>query len=98
MKCYNETLKINPNYEMAWCNKALDLRKLGRYEDSIACLNEVLKINPDYMKAWRSRILAIGELDRYKDAARCVDKTLKINPKDEEVVMLKNYFSQQLSK
>ena len=83
---------------MAWYNKALDLRKLGRYEDSIVCLNEALKINPDYMKAWRNRGLAIGELDRYKDAVRCVDKALKTDPRDEEVIMLINYFLQQLSK
>jgi len=96
--CYDKALKIDPNYEDAWCNKGIILREMGRYKDAIECLVEALKIYPRYVYAWCNRALALWELGRFENAVRCVNTALKLNPKDEDLIGLRKDFLDKLAK
>lgn len=45
--CYDEALKINPNYSNALYNKGIALNEIKRYEEAIVCYNEVIRVNPN---------------------------------------------------
>jgi len=55
IRCFNEAIKLNPSYELAWNNKGTALYMLKRYKEAIKCFDEVLKINPNNETAKKNR-------------------------------------------
>ena len=55
IKCYDESIKLNPKYEIAWNNKGNSLYKFGKYEESIECYDEAIKLNPKFENAWNNK-------------------------------------------
>ena len=41
---YNRALKINPRYEIAWCNKGYALSAMQKYRQAIKCFNKAIKL------------------------------------------------------
>jgi tetratricopeptide (TPR) repeat protein len=56
IQCYDEALKINPNDESVWENKANALASLDKDKEAIQCYDEALKINPE-----NDRVLAMKD-------------------------------------
>ncbi|MBC8389296.1 MAG: tetratricopeptide repeat protein, partial [Actinobacteria bacterium] len=81
LDCFNEAIKINPEFEDAWCNKGITFDKLGKYDEEMDCFNEAIKINPFYYRSWYYKGAALIELGQVKEAKRCYDIALKIQKK-----------------
>ena len=45
--CYDEAIRLDPNYTLAWNNKILALDSLGEYDRAIKTYNEAVRINPE---------------------------------------------------
>ena len=50
--CYNESLRLNPEDEVAWFNKGLSLYELDNYKESVLCFEHVIRLNPEEEDAW----------------------------------------------
>lgn len=46
VKCYSNSLKINPTNSEVWNNKGSVLGELGKLEEAIRCFDEAVKIDP----------------------------------------------------
>ncbi len=78
---FDEAIKLSPKFSLAWINKGIALKNLGRVTEAIACYDHVINnIDKNYRKAWGNKanaLLVIGDKD---NARRCVDQALKIDP------------------
>jgi len=45
IKCFDEAIKINPNFAGAWHNKGLALRNLGKNEEAVKCFDKAKNIS-----------------------------------------------------
>jgi tetratricopeptide (TPR) repeat protein len=51
IECYNQAIKIDPNYCHAINNKGIILDDLGKYSEAIECYNKAIQINPNFTLA-----------------------------------------------
>ena len=47
LKCYNEAIRIDPNYSNAHYNKGNVLYNQGELEEALNCYNEAIRIDPN---------------------------------------------------
>jgi tetratricopeptide (TPR) repeat protein len=80
IECYDNALKINPSYALAWYNKGLTFFELKKYNEAIECYDNALKINPSYALALNNKGTVFDRLKKYNEAIECYDNALKINP------------------
>lgn len=78
---FDRALELSPRFCLAYINKGIALKNLGRLNEAITCYDTVIEeINPQHKKAWHNKAVALwtkGELD---EARRCVNRALKIDP------------------
>jgi tetratricopeptide (TPR) repeat protein len=67
---------------MLYFNKALALKKLGKYEEAILDLKKVLEQNPMESNAWTLKSNCHRAIREYEEAVKCLDKALEIDPKN----------------
>ncbi len=74
-------LALSPRFCLAYINRGITLKNLGRLDEAIACYDKVIEeINPRYKKAWGNKANALivrGDID---GARTCIDKALEIDP------------------
>ena len=80
LAAYDEAIRINPGYALAWNNKGVTLSDLGRKDEAIVAYDQALKINPGYALAWFNKGVALSDLGRKDEAIVAYDRALKINP------------------
>ncbi|WP_414544056.1 tetratricopeptide repeat protein [Nostoc sp. CCY0012] len=78
--CYNQALKISPDYTYAYHNRGLARYHLGDKQGAIDDYNQVLKISPDYALAYNNRGLARYHLGDKQGAIDDYNQVLKISP------------------
>jgi protein O-mannosyl-transferase len=80
LNCFQDTLKLNPEYAEARNNLAAVLMSRGEFDEAIVQLRKALEIQPDYAEAHCSlgnALLQTGELD---EAIRHYQESLQIQP------------------
>jgi tetratricopeptide (TPR) repeat protein len=65
---YDQALEFEPDYDLAWYNKALALYRLERMDKAIFCLDKVLHQQPCLAEAWIHRGNALYALGLEKEA------------------------------
>ena len=90
IQCYDEALKINPNDESVWENKADALASLDKYEEALQCYDEALEINPENEHALTMKGTGLFQLKKYDEALQCYDEALQINPENEHALTMKD--------
>ncbi|MEA2045640.1 MAG: tetratricopeptide repeat protein [Euryarchaeota archaeon] len=73
IRCYDEAIRINPQYTDAWNNKGLALGDLGRYDEAIDCYDKSIKIDPEHALAWKNKGGSLCLLGKYDEAIACCD-------------------------
>jgi serine/threonine protein kinase len=82
IRCFDQAIKINPQYADAWYNKGGSLNSLGRFDEAIRCFDQAIKIDPQHAKAWYNKGNSLDKLGRFDEAIRCFDQAIKIDPQD----------------
>ena len=80
---YNESLKLNPNLEVAYNNRGICYKELGQNERAIHDYDKALEINPNDDYAYNNRGNVYNELGQYERAIQDFDKAIEINLNDE---------------
>lgn len=91
IKYYELSLKTNPpavQTDNRLYNKALALKKLGRYDEAIMDLNEALRQESEFPNALILKSNCYRAKGEYKEAIKYLDKALEIDP--ENVLAWKN--------
>jgi tetratricopeptide (TPR) repeat protein len=77
---FRKALKIDPEFEKAYCNLGVVYIYMERYNDAINELNKATNIDSKFKEAHFNLGLAYYELDRFEDAKNAVHKALQIEP------------------
>ena len=82
VKCYAETLKLNPQMFMAYYNRGLVYCQKGEggYDRAIQDFGKVIEIKSNYSKAYYNRGLVYGEKGEYAKAIQDFSMAIKSNP------------------
>ena len=80
LKYFDKAIQLEPLNYLAWANKGLILKMLGRIEDALACYDRALDIQPMYVNAWYNKGVLLGSMGKYKTAKRCFKQVLALDP------------------
>jgi superkiller protein 3 len=81
---YEQALRLNPNYDTAYNNLGIALRKLKRYEEAVVAYEQALRLNPNYDTAYNNLGYALDELKRYEEAVVAYEQALRLNPNSDK--------------
>ena len=62
IQCFDEVLKIEPDYFSAWFYKGVSFDNLGQPKKAIECYDIAIKNEPDLAYAWYCKGLALKKL------------------------------------
>ena len=82
IKCYDESIKIDPNNPIVWNNKGLALYYLGKYEEAITSYEHAITIDPSDADAWNSKGNSLNSLGKRDEAKKCLDKAKELDDID----------------
>jgi tetratricopeptide (TPR) repeat protein len=78
---HEEAIRLSPGYSLAWINKGIALKNLGRYAEAAATHCHVITdIDARYRKAWQNLGVAVACLDRLGLASVAWAKALDVSP------------------
>ena len=77
---YNQAIKLNPDYAVAYYDRGWAKKDLGDNQGAIADYNQAIKLNPDYADAYRGRGLAKSNLGDNKGAIADYNQAIKLSP------------------
>jgi len=84
LPCFDEAIKLKPDYAGAWNNKGVALGNLGQHKEALACFDEAIKLKPDCTEAWVNKGAALYKLGQTKEALACYGEVVKLKPDDAE--------------
>jgi tetratricopeptide (TPR) repeat protein len=68
IKIFDEVIRIDPEYSLAWNNKGYALSKQGKYDEAIKAYDEAIRLDPNNVHAWNNKGEALKALGRTSDA------------------------------
>lgn len=81
--CYDIAIALDPNNEMFWGNKAMNLEKLGKYDEALNCYYSMIRINPIAHRLWTNLGINLQKQGFYNAALMSYDEALRQDPNDE---------------
>jgi tetratricopeptide (TPR) repeat protein len=82
LKYFDKAIELEPLNYLAWANKGLILKIIGRVEDALACYDRAIDIQPLYVNAWYNKGVLLGNIGRYKTAKTCFKQVLMLDPEN----------------
>lgn len=81
---YGKAIKLIPNYDMAYNNRAIAKNELGKHREAMRDYNKAIRLDPNYANAYYNRGNARYKLAEYEKAKIDFKKVLAIDPKNED--------------
>ncbi len=83
--CYEEAIRVMPEYVPSWFNQAAAMASRGYPEEAIDYADVALHLNPASVPALVNKALALDSLRRPDEALRLLDAAARLQPNDPEV-------------
>ena len=80
IKCFEESIKYDPEHFLPWFAKGTSLSRLKRYDEAIESFDKALQVSPSDEKCLSNKAHCLYELKRYQEALECIDQAIKLNP------------------
>jgi tetratricopeptide (TPR) repeat protein len=77
---FEEGLKINPLYPMAWFSVGCSYMFLGDYLNAIASFHRVTQQDIEDFETWANLSSCYMKLEKFHEAYKCIQEALKIRP------------------
>jgi len=65
---------------LAWHNKGVSLRRLGRDEEALRAYRRAVEIEPDDALAWNNKGVSLRRLGRHEEALRAFERAYELDP------------------
>jgi tetratricopeptide (TPR) repeat protein len=91
VEAFDRAIELNPDYMLAYANKAYTLTNLGEYEKALQAVNRVLEIDPDYAWALGQRGKIYNDMKEYHKALIDLDKAIEMDSNDKYAYANKSY-------
>lgn len=76
LELFDIAIRLDPECEFAYGDKALVYDRMGRFDDSLRMNFEALKINPKNPISWHNRGLTMYQKKAFVEAIECFDKSI----------------------
>jgi len=83
---FEQALALDSTNTMAWNNKGVALRKLGRTEEAINCYNKALTLDPDLSMALLNKARALKIQKKFDMALFAYEDILELHPDHNEAL------------
>ena len=80
ISAYDEAIRLNPHYAVAYYNRGVSKAALNRYENAIADYDEAIRLNPGLAEAYTNRGSAKQELGQHDAAITDYGEAIRQNP------------------
>ena len=80
IKEYDKSIQLDPDFAMAYNNRAISYRDLGQYQRAIQDLTKAIQLDPDDAAAFNNRGSAYNVLNHEKRAIQDYDKAIQLDP------------------
>ena len=80
LNAYNESIKINSNESIVWCNKGLALLFNEEWNEAINCFNKSIILDANLSEAWLGKCGALKAQGRDVEAQEAYDEATRLNP------------------
>jgi tetratricopeptide (TPR) repeat protein len=80
IQCFQEVLRLRPDYAEVHYNLGLVFASVGRFDDAIACYHQAIHWKPDYVEAYTNLGIALTLQRRLEDAIACHQQALRFQP------------------
>ena len=77
---YDTSIRLKPDYTIAYFNRGFTKNEIGQYEEGIADYDAVIRLKPDYTIAYHNRAVAKARLGQHTDAIKDYDTAVRLNP------------------
>jgi len=77
---FDNALKLNNNFELAWANKGRTYFEMREYEKALQCLEKWRDIRPRLAEAWERIGATLIHLGRMKEAKKALQKAVELKP------------------
>ncbi|MGC9780976.1 MAG: tetratricopeptide repeat protein [Candidatus Heimdallarchaeota archaeon] len=81
---FDRVIEVEPDNTMAWNNKGVALRKIGKLNDALNCYNKALSIDSDLSRALLNKARVLKILKKFDLALFTYEDILELNPEHEE--------------
>jgi tetratricopeptide (TPR) repeat protein len=82
LRLHNRAIEISPDYALAWVNKGIALKNLGRLDEAIECYDRVIEqMDTAFKKAWYNKGVALILRGERAEAIKCFEQALEIDPR-----------------
>ena len=78
--CYQEAIKLKPDFAAAHNNLGICFREIGKMDESIFHTRKAIKLKPDYAEAHNNLGVCFFESNRLNEAHSCYKTAIKIKP------------------
>jgi tetratricopeptide (TPR) repeat protein len=84
IRLHDQALALAPDFALAWVNKGIALKNLGRFDEAVKYYNWVIEhLDPEYKKAWHNKAVVLMMQGEFQKAVKCLDHALEIDPQYE---------------
>lgn len=96
---YTESIKLNPNFAVAYNNRGNAYAKLQNYQQAISDWTQAIKINPNYIEPYYSRgFIYSADLPNYEQAIEDFTQVIKLDPNNVSAYAFRAYCYEKLGK
>ena len=77
---YDQAIRLNPNYAIAFYNRGYAWRAKGEYDRSIADYDQVIRLDPNFSAAFNNRGTAYDDKKDFDRAIADYDQAIRLDP------------------
>ena len=77
---YEQAIRLDPNYVLAYDNKGDALYRLKRYEEALVACEQAIRLDPNYVLAYNNKGNALNSLKRYEEALVAYEQAIRLDP------------------
>ena len=89
IKNFDQAIRLDPGYAIAYGNRGIAYSKLGNYKKAIDDYNQAIKLYPNYAKAYFNRGFTYSKLDNDQQALSDYTMAIQLNPEDANTYVLR---------
>lgn len=83
LDCFDHAIAIEPLNYIAWVNKGLILKKIGKHDDALLCFDRAISLKPENHKGWYNKGVLLISMLRFDEAIQCFFKVLELDSMDQ---------------
>jgi tetratricopeptide (TPR) repeat protein len=79
---YEQAIRLDPNFVLAYNGKGAALSCLGRHEEAISAYEQAIRLDPNFAISYHNKGTSLYILERYEEALSAHEQAIRLDPKD----------------